>query len=578
MACTAGAPAMAQLGDSSTVVQPKAYASVDAVRPGDHFRIAVVLSVEPGWHVNSATPSEEGLIPTEVSFEAAEGVHFEGREYPPGGMRTFSFTDKPISVYDGDVRVLFDVAADESVTPGERVLTGTVSFQPCNDTSCLAPAEARFELPIKIVAPGTPVQLVHQDVFAQATGAAAPSTETGAEEGRLAAAFERAGLLGALPLAFVIGLALNLTPCVYPLISVTISFFGGQASDRRSSVLSLAAVYVLGIVVSYSVLGTVAAATHALFGFLLQNVVVLVAVALLIAALAASMWGLFEIPTPAFVSRVGQSKRGLAGALLMGLTMGLVSAPCIGPFIVGLLAYVARVGSLGLGFVLFFVMSLGLGVPYLVLAAFSGSINRLPRSGMWMVWVKRVFALILLGVAAYFIKPLIGSAAFHIVLAVVALAGGVYLGIIYRVRGASAGFRWVRGAFVVVALAAGGWFAYAALPRPGIEWSPYSPEAVGRAADAGQPVMIDFTAAWCLPCDELDSRTFTDPAVRREAARFVTLQVDLTRETPEAAATYHVLGPPTIVFIDSRGQEQRDARVTGFVRPGVLLGLMRQVR
>ncbi|MFQ6098998.1 MAG: thioredoxin family protein, partial [Armatimonadota bacterium] len=229
-----------------------------------------------------------------------------------------------------------------------------------------------------------------------------------------------------------------------------------------------------------------------------------------------------------------------------------------------------------LGFFLFFAMSLGLGVPYLFLAAFSGSIDRLQRSGMWMVWVKKVFAVVLLGVAAYFVKPIVGPIAFHIVLATLAAAGGVYLGLIYRVGGAGAGFRWVRVGFVVAALATAVYLGRAALPKPSLEWEPYTETAVAAAAQDERPVMIYFTAEWCLPCDELKRRTFANERVRAGAQRFVRLKVDLTHETPEAARKYRVVGPPTVVFIDRSGQEREGLRIEGFVGPDAFLSRMRE--
>ena len=215
------------------------------------------------------------------------------------------------------------------------------------------------------------------------------------------------GIFVTLLLVFLGGLALNLTPCVYPMIPITISYFGGQSQGKKGSLVAHACLYVIGMAVTYSVLGVFAAMTGSLFGTALQYPPVLIGIALVMVLLALSMFDVYEFRMPAFLNRLaGGSQKGFAGTFLMGLTVGIVAAPCIGPFVLGLLTYVGNKGNAFLGFVLFFVLALGMGVPFIVLGVFSGSIKKLPRSGAWMVWVRKVFGFILLAMAVYFLEPL----------------------------------------------------------------------------------------------------------------------------------------------------------------------------
>jgi len=180
---------------------------------------------------------------------------------------------------------------------------------------------------------------------------------------------------------FIAGLALNLTPCVYPIIPITVGFFAQQAKERKGGTFGLAVAYVLGMAVTYSALGVTAALTGRLFGTALQNPIVVGVIVAVMLALAASMFGLWELRVPAWAMRASGGRGGVFGALLMGLVVGFVAAPCIGPFVLGLLTYVGQQGSPLLGFVLFFTLAMGLGLPYLLLGTFTGAINKLPASG-----------------------------------------------------------------------------------------------------------------------------------------------------------------------------------------------------
>jgi thiol:disulfide interchange protein DsbD len=216
------------------------------------------------------------------------------------------------------------------------------------------------------------------------------------------------GLLWTLLGVFAGGMALNLTPCVYPIIPVTISYFAGQSDRRQSRLFAHGAFYVIGLAVTNSLLGVTAALTGGLMGSMLQNPVVLMAIATVLVLFAFSLFGLWEMRLPYAVTQfASRGYAGYFGSLFMGLTMGVVAAPCIGPFVLGLLTWVAALGSAWLGFVVFFTLSLGLGLPLFVLALFSGQLQRLPRSGEWMLWVRKLMGWVLVGMAAYYLRALL---------------------------------------------------------------------------------------------------------------------------------------------------------------------------
>ena len=587
LAAVAAPPASAQVFSSTRVLKVRGIASVDRFHPGTSFQIAVVAEVEKGWHINAHKPSFDYLVPTVASMEEAGGYGFGDPIYPPAEERAFTFTKgAKLRVYEGEVLVGMDVAAGADLQPGPVTLKGTFSAQACNDTSCLAPGTLHFEIPLAVAAPGEESHVVNEEIFSRIRfvpdSGAAGGDAGAAPGGEIASALAEHGLLFALGIIFLGGLALNLTPCVYPLIPITVSYFGGQGSGRPGRTLGLSTVYVLGMAVTYSTMGVIAATTGGLLGSALQSAWVLGFVAAVMVALALSMFGLYEFTLPSFITNKVTGKKGFGGALFMGLTVGLVAAPCIGPFVLGLLAYVGQRGDPLMGFLFFFVLSLGLGLPFLFLGTFSGAVAALPRAGGWMVWVRNLFGCILLGMALYFLRPVIPDAGEKIALVALLLASGIFLGFIERSEVRTAAFRAARYATVVIAVAAAAWVLVPARGEAaGLEWQPYDAALLEQAKQDGRPVIIDFTAQWCIACKELEHYTFSDPDVSKEGERFLTLRADMTSfSTPPIEAIkkkFGILGLPWVVFIDGEGHELASLRVTGFVKAADFLGRMKEV-
>jgi thiol:disulfide interchange protein DsbD len=315
-----------------------------------------------------------------------------------------------------------------------------------------------------------------------------------------------------------------------------------------------------------------------LVGSLLQNPLVLSLVAVVLLVFATSLLGFWEIRLPsALTQAASKSYSGYFGSLFMGLTLGVIAAPCIGPFILGLLTWVASMGDPLLGFLVFFTLSLGLGLPLLILALFSGRLDKLPRSGDWMLWVRKLLGWILVGMAAYFIRPVLPKAIGLFVFASVLLAAGVHLGWIQTAGSQSRLFKWLKtlagvASMVAATILIGGW----AMQGPEANWHPYSRQLLMESKTAGKPVVIDFSAAWCAPCRELDEITFRDPdVVTMSKEKIVMIKVDLTRKgdalNDRLVQEYNVKGVPTVLFIDRNGEERPDLRLLDFIPPDQFL-------
>ncbi len=383
---------------------------------------------------------------------------------------------------------------------------------------------------------------------------------------------------------FAGGMALNLTPCVYPLIPITFSYFGGKSGQGQGSLLVHGFFYLAGLALTNSSLGLAAALTGGLMGGLLQNPLVLVVVAAILVFFATSLFGLWELRLPGSLTQAAsKSYAGYFGSLFMGLTLGLVAAPCIGPFVLGLLTWVASLGSPWLGFLVFFTLSLGLGLPLFILAMFSGSLEKLPRSGEWMLWVRKLMGWVLVGMAAYFIRPLLPESAGVLLLAAVALAAAIHLGWLDRTAATFRSFKWLKTAaalagVIIATFLAGSW----AFKGPGVAWQPYSDQILVQAKESGKPVMIDFYATWCSPCRELDEITFHNSDVVKKAAQeFLMVKVDLTQKGnpvhQRLLGQYGVKGVPTVVFLDDQGKECQSLRLVDYLPPPQMLSRMAAV-
>ncbi|MFQ5641423.1 MAG: cytochrome c biogenesis protein CcdA [bacterium] len=556
------APAQFEKPDIITV---ETFLSVDKIRPGDEFKIGLSAKIDGEWHINSNKPTEEFLIPTLVAFDTSVGLVFNEIHYPAGELKKFEFSETPLSVYQKQITIWANVTASKTLKTGPVNFTGKFSYQACNDVSCLAPASVAFAMTASVVEAGSAITPKNTEKFS------AKEPELGLLQGERESGDDKInqlisgkGLTITLFFIFLGGLALNLTPCVYPLIPITISYFVGQASDRLSKSFLMALIYVLGMSITYSVMGVVAAMTGGLLGASLQNPGVLIAISTIFLIFAAGMFGAFEIRIPIFLTNLaGSSKQGIGGSLFMGLTVGIVAAPCIGPFVLSLLTYVAAQGDPFLGFLMFFILSMGLGLPFLILGTFSGLVKNLPRSGEWMGWVKKVFGVVMIAVAGYFVSTLIPDIAYIVLLTAVALIGGFMIGFLDK---SQASFSWFKPLKIVVGVLMilfGLWTSVSAwneAKKAHISWQAYDDALVVQALAARQPVLIDFYADWCIPCKQIDKTLFSQSAVIAKSGSFLSLKADLTKNNLGVTSLrkkYQVHGVPTVILIDIEGNEFR---------------------
>ncbi|WP_304144800.1 cytochrome c biogenesis protein CcdA [Ignavibacterium album] len=569
-----------QFQGNTELVKIKTYSSFDKIYPGTEFKIAIKVNVEETWHINSDKPKEDFLIPTDITLADLKGFQLTKEVYPEAKEYTFSFSETPLSVFEGEFFIGALIKVDDSVKPGKYNLIINLDYQACNNQSCLAPSTASDTVLIEIADKTTPVNQINQEIFEKVRFAEiTPTVKSETDDNSISSTLEKSGLLLGLFFVFIGGLALNLTPCVYPLIPITIGYFGGQSEGRTSRLTLMGLLFMLGMAVTYSIVGVVTSLTGAVFGALLQNPIVIMVIVAIFIVLSLSMFGVYEFKLPdSWVAKAGGAKGGYYGAFFMGLTMGIVAAPCIGPFVLGLVTYVAAKGDPLFGFLMFFVLALGLGLPYLFLAIFSGKIKNLPRAGMWMDAVKHIFGFILLGMALYFLLPLLPKEFSGYVLPVFGIIAAIYILFFDKAAKGVKGFTIFKTIFSLIVIAISVWSLIPS-EQKSINWQPYSESALS-SFEGKKGAIIDFYADWCIPCKELDALTFSDPNVIEESKNFITLKADMTKSlAPEVSALrekYKIVGVPTVLILNSKGEEVN--RITGFVNADEFLRIITSVQ
>ncbi|MBN1961376.1 MAG: thioredoxin family protein [Deltaproteobacteria bacterium] len=416
----------------------------------------------------------------------------------------------------------------------------------------------------------------------------------------------------ALGAAFLGGLLTSFTGCVYPLIPITVRYFGAMRGASRLHVFLRAISYVGGMVILYASLGTASASMQMVFGAALASPLVIAIIAAFCFAMGLSMLGLFTIQLPTDVNtrltRIGGN--GVGGAFLMGLVSGIIAAPCTGPVLAVILALIAVEHSIFFGFALMISFGLGMGLPFLALALFGSVFANFSMAKEFFGSVKIALASIMFIVAIYFLDiavPQLGDVfaklpkniPIEIILFVIGLAAmffyqsqksrlrSYFLKIIAVLSLSTAGSLIAVDRSIAIdnhansQISSSNQNAGNANSIEYIKWELSHDVAIAKARAQNLPVIIDFGAEWCEACKELEIKTYVDPLVRKEAQRFVTIKIDATNindDMQKILDLYEVMGLPTVLFIDSTGKVLKQPRVLGFVPPKRFVEIMKLVQ
>ncbi|MDM7925903.1 MAG: protein-disulfide reductase DsbD [bacterium] len=537
-----------------------------SIPPDGNGKAIVEVSLSEGYHVTAPGDGLFSVVPDSVP-----GVVFSAPKYPEG------VPDKFGKVYKGIVRVEIPLKVLPDASPGERIISAMVTIQQCGETNgvCYPPEDIRTEATLTISGPGE-------------IAAAGQNSEKKDIAARVADALEK-GSWTALLLVFLGGLLTSFTPCVYPMIPITMAVIGAQAAGgRRWSGFILSLFYVFGISLTFASLGMIAAKTGSLFGSFMNHPVVTIFIAALFLAMGLSMLGAFTIQMPPSVASKlrGKKKRGFLGAFLTGIVSGLIVSPCISPLLVVILAWVAKKGSLLMGFGLLFSFAWGLGVLFILIGTFSGALKALPKSGLWMELIERGFGILLVTLAVFFVKPVLSPFVYACLWAVYLVVLGTFLGAFTPTEKSDPPRNKILKAAAVLLVLTGAIVLYSAMTgragrtvavsdsgrttalSRGPEWLDSEDAAFAVSAAMSMPILVDFAADWCAACHELDEKTWPDATVLAALKSYVPLRLDMTRNTEAVKALqkkYRIVGMPTVIALSADGKEL--GRFTGFKPP-----------
>ena len=471
--------------------------------------------------------------------QAAEKITLGAAMLPPGKIKFDENFGKELETYPQEFGVTLPLLNNQSA--GGLVVL--MELQGCADKGvCYPPMELSFTL----AAPQTVVKgvlLEEPELDSPKPVAPGISALWSARDdaGQLASLLKSISPFVLLLAFFILGLAMALTPCVLPMLPIMSSVIFGSKNNQHRDISKLRATvlamsYVLGMALMYSIAGMITAALGANIQAWLQNPWVLATFALLLLALAASLFGFYELRLPqAWNNKMdaiaGQQEGGsVLGAFLLGAISTLIASPCVTAPLAGVLAFIAQTGSIPLGGVLLFVMALGMGLPLMLLAI--GAKGIIPKAGAWMVFVQKLFGLLLVGLAIWVAMPIFSKSSSGSNEAIHRLESGI---VFERVS------------------------SLAQLE-----------EKLKQAKSKGQPVLLDFYADWCVTCKEMELLTFSDERVKTALSNYQLIQVDVTKNTSEhrlILKKYELFGPPAIVFFDAQGIENQSKRVIGFMKP-----------
>jgi len=577
------------------LVNVKVGKTAPKVKAGEELKFSLNLSIKEGWHIHSNKPNDPSLIPSKLTSGDKSFIIFQVN-YPKAIELKSDISDKPLVVFEGDVIITGAIKIPADAKAGKVKIPLIFSYQGCNDKSCMPPSDVKSIIEVTIEAAAekqaAPVQPSDAEikknevenkaetlpVVEETKTQAVDTSKTVKEEVKENSDFESRGFLLNLLIIFIGGLALNLTPCVYPLIPITIGYFGGQTEGRTGKLFVLGLLYVLGLSITYSVVGVVTALSGSLFGALLQSTAVIIIICLIFVALALSMFGLYEFKLPdSWVMKAGGARSGRFGAFFMGLTMGIVAAPCVGPFVFSLITIVAKKADPLYGFIVFFVLSLGLGLPYLLLALFSGKLKSLPRAGLWMEAVKHIFGFVMIGMALYFAAPLIPRAINHYVLPVYGIIVSIYLLFFDKSANSSKGFKNFKTVLSIAVIIASVYFGWPVKEDHG-NWQNFDANVYAQSIGKDK-IIIDFWADWCVQCKEFDAKTFSNEKVKEALKDFKGFKSDLTSSNDEVSKIYKdfkIISLPTVLIFDSKGNEVK--RITGFMEADEFIKIIEAVK
>jgi thiol:disulfide interchange protein DsbD len=544
---------------------PITYAAVldrEAVTPGSTFRVAVVMTIEEGWHAYGNPKGEGTGKETELAVKDAAGFTFGPARYVPGKRKSQEDIAPGdwVYAYDGAVPIFMEGTASADMAPGTYTVTFAVDALACKQ-SCV-PSGGEVKLAVNVVAGGEAPRPANAPIFAVFDQAQAPGSGAAAAYETVEDSLQVRGLLWAILFGFVAGIILNVMPCVLPVLGIKIMSLVSQAREEPGRVFRLGLAFGAGVMAVFLTLAILAAFSGASWGDHFQSETFLVVMLCTVFVFALGLFDVYIMLVPGGVEAAG-AREGYLGSFLKGILATFLATPCSGPLLGATLAW-ALTQPPAIIFAVFTSIGLGMAAPYVLLAASPRLMRYVPKPGAWMETFKHHMGFVLLATVV-FLGSLMREELLKQTLAYcLLLAFGAYLWGRYAHGAVPMARRWAWRA-VLAMIAAGTAYACFQPSKPDV-WEPYSRAAFEGYQEAGQTVVIDFTADWCLNCKYVEKFVLESEAVQGafKAKEAALLKADLTRRDPtsDAEKLRTELGSRSIPFLAIfPGNDPRKARV-----------------
>jgi len=517
--------------------------------PGDKVTLSIIASMGKGYHTFALDHDKRNIgLPTVIQTLVVSGlkpVDAKAAFIPNHKVELHEVLGKTQRIHHDEVIWSRDYTVAASVKDGVYGISGKVTFQVCDASSC-RPGRFSFELGQVSDAASPPTSITTTATSESNSSAAVFKDLQYREPGGASSA---GGLPQFLMFAFLGGLILNVMPCVLPVIAIKVLSFVQQAGEDRGRIFLLNATYSLGVISVFMLLATLATFAGTSWGGQFQSIEFLVAMSALVFVMGLSLLGVFEIPIPGFVgSSAGGHQEGLGGAFMTGIFATILATPCSGPFLGPTLGWSIQQPAHVI-YMIWGMMGLGMASPYLLFGMFPGAVKFLPKPGNWMIRFKQIAGFIMLGTTVFLLSILDESYLVPTLVMLLGIGIGVWMiGNLYDLSSPPA-TRWkIRFAALCTAGVISGYGYHLASADEKLHWEPFTPTAVVEALAKGQPVMVDFTADWCLTCKVVEKTTLNTDSTRDvvDTHGFVTLKADWTDGSDEIRDLLNRLGGDSI--------------------------------
>ena len=582
------------------VAKLKIYKSAEQAHQDGGIILALQLNIKDGWHVNSNKPHDEFLIPIQISVTTDFNKEKNEIIFPKPEDIKLEFSEEPVSVFEGNPVFGSVVKIPKDVELGNKNIVVKVTYQACNDKTCMPPETIIDTISFDVVAGSIAIKENKNDIFGKINFEKIDNSKKESVTTPIKSDEEPIGIWIALLSAFLGGIILNLMPCVLPVLSLKILGIVQQSGEDSKKRINHGIAFTLGVVSSFLILAGIllllrAGGEQLGWGFQLQSPAFIILLTILLFLFGLSMFGVFEIGTS--LTAVGQSSSndtGFIGSFSSGILATVVATPCTAPFMGSALGFALSQPTV-LALLIFAMLGLGMALPYLLLTTVPALVKYVPRPGAWMESFKQFMGFLLMATVLWLLWVFslqVGAEGLLILLAafiIVSIGGWIFgrWGNIAKPKPTRVKAMILTALFIIGGVV----FAFKfidtnvtvnqSLEKGNIKWQKFTPDLLSNSLKEGKPVFIDFTAAWCLSCQVNEKVAFGSEDVQKAFKKLgvVMLKADWTNSDAMITKELAKFGRNSVpLYVLYSGKENEEPQILPeIITPGIVLDALKKI-